>query len=139
MGIIKQLYNFLKTTKIYPVTKTRAVYDDNGKRLDNTLEDISKKDAEQDQAITELNSNKVSFVPLDKTIEFSNSDTSGDFSISEFGYPKEKLLGIYAICLNANTYPDRVNIFYPAGQYAIHMAASYSRSFNFRITGMFKE
>lgn len=35
---IKQLYNRLKTEKVYPITKTKAVYDDNGNRLDNKLE-----------------------------------------------------------------------------------------------------
>lgn len=35
---IKQLYNRLKTEKVYPITKTKAIYDDNGNRLDNRLD-----------------------------------------------------------------------------------------------------
>lgn len=37
MALIKQLKSFLNKTSIYPKTVTKAVYDDNGNRLDNVL------------------------------------------------------------------------------------------------------
>ena len=37
MGLIKQMKQFITGTAIFPITKTRAVYDDNGNRLDDIL------------------------------------------------------------------------------------------------------
>lgn len=41
MAIIKTLRNRLKKQIIYPVTKTKAIYDDDGNRLDNILIEIT--------------------------------------------------------------------------------------------------
>lgn len=40
MGVIKQLKQFITGTQIFPITKVRAVYDDNGNRLDQRLDEL---------------------------------------------------------------------------------------------------
>lgn len=42
VAIIKQLFNKDKTKKLYPITKTKAVYDDDGNRLSDTIEGINE-------------------------------------------------------------------------------------------------
>lgn len=44
MALIKQLKSFLNKTSIYPKTVTKAVYDDDGNRLDNVLDGLKWSD-----------------------------------------------------------------------------------------------
>ena len=48
--IVQYFADKLKTVKEYPITLTKAVYDENGKRLDNKLQEI-------DNSISDVNSN----------------------------------------------------------------------------------
>ena len=48
--IVQYFADKLRTVKEYPITLTKAVYDENGKRLDNKLQEI-------DNSISDANSN----------------------------------------------------------------------------------
>lgn len=74
--IVQYFADKLKTVKEYPITLTKAVYDENGKRLDNKLQEI-------DNSISDANSNltqNYDLITKSKKIFTSKTDDFGIIS-----------------------------------------------------------
>ena len=73
--IVQYFADKLKTVKEYPITLTKAVYDENGNRLDNKLQEI-------DNSINDVN-NSLDKIKI-KTDQFTgvNTDVNGVYQTS---------------------------------------------------------
>ena len=70
MGLIQQIKDSLGNL-IYPVTKTKAVYDDDNNRLDNTLDGINSSLANLNSSLT---STKQDVTALNNSLNDINSN-----------------------------------------------------------------
>ena len=97
--IVQYFADKLKSMKEYPITLTKAVYDENGKRLDNKLQEI-------DNSISDINSNlsqKANVKIINATLKFDNKN---NISINNFArdysIDKAKIIGFHCIVTSNN-------------------------------------
>lgn len=104
MGIIKSIKSKLSKKTIYPVTRTKAIYDDNGIRLDNIIDNVVELDDIENDTETpdaprdadtlgglysadDISEMKLAIEEMKKMILQSNASTSS-FTINEDGTAK---------------------------------------------------
>lgn len=59
MAIIRHLTDFITGSKLYPKTLLKAVYSDDGNRLDTILDELKQKVESVDPALSETSENPV--------------------------------------------------------------------------------
>lgn len=86
-----------------------------------------------------MTQNFIKFKTIERYIEFNNTDiyNIGYFD-TDFGITKDRVLGLFAIVTNTNTYPLVVTTFYVANEFGVKMPIVYNQGLAFRITVLYK-
>lgn len=86
-----------------------------------------------------LTQNFIKFKTIERYIEFNNTDIYNiGYIDTDFGITKDRVLGLFAIVTNANTYPLVVTTFYVANEFGVKMPVVYNQGLAFRITVLYK-
>lgn len=95
--IVQYFADKLRTVKEYPITLTKAVYDENGKRLDNNIDEINRN-------LSELNNiGKVEFLG---SITASGTDNAISFDASKYHIIR------FELCVSGSFIMDELNVPY---------------------------